>query len=290
MFSFVLPSTHDQGRIASSRFPADGASPMDLRIKERTALSTKGIPSLNRTAPAVMECYMPLIQPDQEILNNLSIIYVPVGDLKPRPDNPRTHSKKQISQIARSIREFGIVNPVIIGPDGTLVAGHGRFEAVKQLGMPMIPAIQLVHLTPDRLRMLAIADNKLAELAGWDKEILKIEFQHLLTLDGFDVTLTGFEIAEVDLLVLDDGPVEEQEEDVEALFQPDPVSKKGDLWLLGRHRIICGDALNLQDYAQLMAGARALLVFTDPPYNVKVKDIVGLGKAKHAEFAMGSSP
>lgn len=133
-------------------------------------------------------------------------------------------------------------------------------------------------MTPEMIRAYRIADNKLAELAGWDADILKIEFQNLIELDpNFDLTVTGFEMAEIDLLIGDE-PVEEKEEEFEDLLKPEPVSRPGDLWLLGDHRLLCGNALNRDDYSKLMGDALAHVVFTDPPYNVRVKDIGGLGK------------
>jgi DNA modification methylase len=233
---------------------------------------------------------MLLRKPAPGLPGNLSVAYVPILELKLSAKNPRTHSKKQIEQIARSIGEFGFVNPVLVDHTGTLVAGHGRVEAAKSLGIETVPTIRIDHLGEAQLQAYMIADNQLAALAGWDDEILKINFEEILTaVPDFDLTFTGFEIPEIDLIILGNQEgEEEQEEDLESLLQQDPVSKKGDLWILGSHRLLCGDALERADYARVMDGGKAQLVFTDPPYNVKIENAVGLGKKKHAEFAMAS--
>lgn len=220
----------------------------------------------------------------------LHIADLAIDQLKPYPKNARTHSKKQIQQIARSIEEFGFNNPVLIDADGTIIAGHGRVEAARLLGKEAVPTLMAKHMTPAQVQAYRLADNKLAELAGWDPDILKIEFQNLFELDNtLDLTLTGFEMAEIDLL-LDGEPAAgpDPADDLAGMQKPDAVSRPGDLWVMGDHKIICGDALNAADYALLMENELAEVVFSDPPYNVRVKDIVGLGKAKHDEFAMAS--
>ena len=220
----------------------------------------------------------------------LHIADLAIDQLKPYPKNARTHSKKQIQQIARSIEEFGFNNPVLIDADGTIIAGHGRVEAARLLGMEAVPTLMAKHMTPAQVQAYRLADNKLAELAGWDPDILKIEFQNLFELDNtLDLTLTGFEMAEIDILLGNEpsnGP--DPADDLAGMQKPNPVSRPGDLWVMGDHKIICGDALNNADYTLLMENELAEVVFSDPPYNVRVKDIVGLGKAKHDEFAMAS--
>ncbi len=216
----------------------------------------------------------------------------PVSDLKPRSTNPRTHSKKQIRQIADSIERFGFTNPVLIDRTDGIVAGHGRIEAAKLLGIEKVPTIRLEDLTEAEVRAYVIADNKLAENAGWDRELLAIEFQGLLELDlDFDVTITGFETPEIDILIgeLDAAEEEDPADEVPELADGPPVTRLGDIWCIGKHRLICGDATDPDAYARLLDGAEAQMVFTDPPYNVPIEGHVsGLGKVKHREFAMAS--
>lgn len=221
----------------------------------------------------------------------LKIVYRPTGALTPYAGNARTHSDKQIAQIAASIRKFGFTNPVLIDARGEIVAGHGRVAAAKQLGLPEVPTIALGHLTAAERRAYVIADNRLAELAGWDRDILRIEFQALAEMDlDFDLEITGFETAELDLLLdHSDEPQSDPADDCPAL-QPGPaVTQAGDVWLMGSHRLICGDARSPETYAALMQGDRARAVFTDPPYNVRIDGhVCGSGTVKHREFAMAS--
>ena len=215
-----------------------------------------------------------------------------IASLKPYPGNARTHSKKQLRQIADSITRFGFTNPVLISDTGEIIAGHGRVQAAKLLGHATVPSIRLSHLSDAERRAYVLADNKLALNAGWDKEILAIELQALIDLD-FDVGLTGFSLAEVDL-VLDEaseasakGPAQTVEDEVPA-FSGRTVSQRGDLWQLGRHRLICGDARRPEDYAALLGEEKVDLIFTDPPYNVPIDGhVCGLGRVRHREFAMG---
>ncbi|WP_419252644.1 site-specific DNA-methyltransferase [Caulobacter sp. ErkDOM-YI] len=212
--------------------------------------------------------------------------------LKPYARNARRHSKKQIKQIADSIQRFGFTNPVLVSDEGQIIAGHGRVEAAKLLGLESVPILRLSHLSETERRAYVLADNKLALNAGWDTEILAIELQALIDLD-FDVTLTGFSLAEVDLtldLSRDSDPdAPPGPEDRVPPFATAAVSRMGDVWELGRHRLICGDARNPEDYARLMRGDIADLVFTDPPYNVPIDGHVsGLGSIQHREFAMGA--
>ncbi len=225
-------------------------------------------------------------------MDRLKIAYQSPAALQPRASNPRTHSKKQIRQIADSIQRFGFTNPVLIDEVSRIVAGHGRVEAAKLLGMEKVPTIRIEDLTDAEIRAYVIADNRLAENAGWDRELLAIKLQGLLDLDlDFEVTLTGFEMPEIDILI---GELDEVEEDDPADESPElsdgpPVTRSGDIWCLGKHRLICGDSTNPGTYARLLNGADAQMVFTDPPYNVSIDGHVsGLGKVKHREFAMAS--
>jgi DNA modification methylase len=214
-----------------------------------------------------------------------------VRDLRPYPRNARTHSKKQIRQIAKSIARFGFTNPVLIDDQKQIVAGHGRVEAAKLIGMVAVPTVQLSHLSEADKRAYILADNRLAEKAGWDREILAIELQALVDLD-FDVELTGFETPEVDLVFEEareaadtsDGP-----EDAVPTYAPEgAVTRPGDLWVLGNHRLLCGDARDQATYDLLLEGHKAEFVFTDPPYNVEIDGhVCGLGRIRHRNFAMG---
>lgn len=220
----------------------------------------------------------------------LKIVYRKTDDLVPYAGNARTHSDKQIAQIAASIRQFGFTNPVLIDEDGGIVAGHGRVVAARQLGLAEVPTIALSHLTPAERRAYVIADNRLAELAGWDREILKIEFQALAEMDlDFELEITGFETAELDLLLDDSEDAADPADEVPAPEPGPAVTRLSDVWLLGQHRLICGDARDPATYAALMGSDRARAVFTDPPYNVKIDGhVCGSGTVKHREFAMAS--
>jgi len=223
-------------------------------------------------------------------MDGLKITNQSPSALQPRATNPRTHSKKQIRQIADSIERFGFTNPVLIDHTGGIVAGHGRIEAAKLLGIEKVPTIKLEDLTEADIRAYVIADNKLAENAGWDRELLAIELQDLNELD-IDVTITGFEMPEIDILIAE---LDTDEEDSAADEVPDvsdgpPVTQPGDIWSIGVHRLICGDATVPATYTRLLDGAQAQMVFTDPPYNVPINGHVsGLGKVNHREFAMAS--
>lgn len=215
-----------------------------------------------------------------------------IVSLKPYARNARTHSKKQIKQIASSIERFGFVNPVLIGNDGLIIAGHGRVEAAKQLGLKTVPTLALSHLSETEKRAYVLADNKLALNAGWDREILAIELQGLVDLD-FDVELTGFSLAEIDFVLDEAGEADPDAPDAAEDAVPNltgpAVSRMGDVWNLGRHKLVCGDARSSDDYARLLGNERVDMVFTDPPYNVAIHgNVCGLGSVKHREFAFAS--
>ena len=210
-----------------------------------------------------------------------------IEDLRAHPGHARTHTAKQIGQIAASIERFDFVNPILVDGEGTVIAGHGRLAAAKRLGRDVVPTLRLDHLSEAEKRAYVIADNLLAELAGWDKKLLAVEFAELQILD-LDLSITGFDLGEIDIIIdAADGPA--PEDIVPAVFAGPPVSRLGDLWVLGGHRLFCGSALEASSYGALMAGERAAMVFTDPPYNVKISGHVsGLGRAQHREFAMAS--
>jgi DNA modification methylase len=216
-----------------------------------------------------------------------------IDQIKLNRGNSRTHSGKQIRQIANSIVAFGFTNPLLVNEDGTLIAGEGRFRAAQLLGLAKVPVIVLAGLSPARQRALAIADNKIAENAGWDRERLAIEIPELaalLEMDGLDVSILGFEAVEIDQLVTDfeENAADPQDRIDSKWWQDRVVSRPGDLWLLGPHRLLCGDARSAADIARLMAHCRADVAFLDPPYNVRIGGVVGRGRTKHSEFAMAS--
>lgn len=213
------------------------------------------------------------------------------SDLRPYGRNARTHSRKQIRQIADSIERFGFTNPVLVSDEGEIIAGHGRVEAAKLLGLSTVPTLRLSHLSAEERRAYVLADNKLALNAGWDQDLLAIELQALIDLD-FDVTLTGFSLAEVDF-TLDAARERDPDappgvEDEIPAMSPSSVTRMGDVWMLGGHRLICGDARDDAVYTRLLGDERVDLVFTDPPYNVPIDGhVCGSGRIRHREFAMG---
>lgn len=190
----------------------------------------------------------------------------PLDRLIPHARNARTHSETQIAQIAGSIAEFGFLNPVLVGDDGVLVAGHGRILAARKLGLHEAPVIVLAHLTPTQRRALMIADNQIALNAGWNEEMLSAELASLKE-EAFDLELLGFDDADLDRLLAT--PLEEVQSADEAPEPPtEPISRLGDIWICGQHRVLCGDATVLSDVEKLLAGELADMAFTDPPYNV----------------------
>lgn len=226
------------------------------------------------------------------MFNHNQIERVPFHALKAYSKNARTHSARQIEQIARSIERFGFTNPILVSDDLTIIAGHGRVEAAKRLGLTEAPVLKLSHLSEDERRAYVIADNRLAELAQWDKETLAIELQGLSEL-SFDIEIIGFETAEIDLLLSEateaDPASSAELEDQSPAPAANAVSAPGDLWTLGRHRLVCGDARDTNAYDRLMDGQAADAMFTDPPYNVPIDGFVGgKGRVKHRTFAMGA--
>lgn len=221
------------------------------------------------------------------------ITYLSPDQLKPRPTNPRTHTKKQIRQIADSITRFGFTVPVLVDQADGIIAGHGRVQAAQLLRLPTVPVIRRADLSDADIRAYVIADNRLAERAGWDEELLGKELAELQALDlDFDLTITGFEQPEIDLLICG---LDSDGEDEPELPPPPPdknrpaVTQLGDLWQIGPHRLLCADATKAESYQRLLAEEKARLVFTDPPYNVPIQGHVsGLGEAQHREFAMAS--
>lgn len=221
----------------------------------------------------------------------LKLTYRPTASLKPAPDNARRHSAKQIAQIADSIRTFGFAAPLVVDQAGEVIAGHGRLAAAIQTGMKSVPVVEIRHLTDAQVRALRIADNRLTELSSWDETALKAEFEILSQMDlTFDLNITGFEAPEIDLLL--SGEAEVSDAGAAPPAPPpsaDAVSRAGDIWTVGQHRLLCGDLRDRAALKQLMAGRRAKMVFTDPPYNVRIQGFAGCkGRIKHREFAHAS--
>jgi len=183
---------------------------------------------------------------------SLKITYKDPAQLKPRARNPRTHTAKQIRQIQASIKEFGFINPVLIDGTNGIIAGHGRVEAAKLVGMHDVPTVRADHLTPTQIRAYVIADNKLAENAGWDRELLTLELQELSVELNFDVTVTGFETAEIDLLIEEFGEDTSDEADELPEINRSIPTRPGDCWRIGDHFLLCGDALKVDSYDQLL--------------------------------------
>lgn len=225
-----------------------------------------------------------------EALKSRAVVERLINELKPHDKNPRTHSKRQIEQIAKSMKRFGFVNPVLLDQDGNILAGHGRIEAARSLGLESVPTLDIGSMSDAERRAYIVADNRLAELAGWDHELLGLEMEAILAaIPDFDVGAIGFDDGELDaLLAAGEGPTEtDQIPEVEA-GKP-AVTRPGDIWQLGSHRIMCGDARDKVALDQLMNGEVAQMIFTDPPYNVKVDGhICGMGSVKHREFAMAA--
>lgn len=200
---------------------------------------------------------------------------VPVEKLVPYVNNARTHSPEQINKLRSSLREFGFVNPVIIDSDYGIIAGHGRVKAAKEEGIGEVPCVFADYLTEAQKKAYILADNRMAMDAGWDEELLRIEIEALQGED-YDIGLTGFDEKDIaELFAGEDGDARDDDFDVDEELQKPPVSKSGDVWLLGRHRLICGDSTKEETYELLMDGKKANLVVTDPPYNVNYEGSAG---------------
>lgn len=199
---------------------------------------------------------------------------VNIDKLIPYARNARTHSKEQINQLRGSLREFGFVNPVIVDKDLNIIAGHGRVISAKEEGMTEVPCVFVEHLTDAQKKAYILADNRLALNAGWDEEMLAVELSELMG-DNFDLSLLGFEGAELDKLLGMNDEVQDDEFDVEEELQKPCFSKEGDIWCLGKHRVICGDSTNTETYEKLLSDTKVNLVCTDPPYFVNLDSSSG---------------
>lgn len=207
---------------------------------------------------------------------------VPIDRLVPYINNARTHSPEQINKLRSSLREFGFINPVIIDRDYGVIAGHGRILAAKEEGITEVPCVFADYLTEAQKKAYIIADNRMAMDAGWDEELLRVEIE-ALQAEAFDVSLTGFDPNEIDDLFkenLKDG-LHDDDFDIEAELKKPTFTKSGDIWTLGRHRLVCGDSTKKETYSILMDGKKANLVLTDPPYNVNYEGTAGKIKNDH---------
>lgn len=217
----------------------------------------------------------------------------PISELKPYARNARLHSKRQIKDLARLIQRYGWTNPILAADDGTIIAGHGRFEAAKLLGQTSVPVIRLSELNEEERKAYAIADNRSAEWSSWDRDILALELKDLEAAGFGDLDLTGFSLGEIQSLFDETAEKEEPatgpDDEAPEIDETRIVARSGDLWTLGSHRLICGDSRLPETYAILLQGERVDLVCTDPPFNVKVQGHVsGLGETRHEEFVCAS--
>jgi len=234
------------------------------------------------------------IMKETKLEQKLAITHIPLSKLYQDPKNPRLHTDRQIGQIARSIESFGFNVPVLIDAHNKVLAGHGRVLACQKLGWQEVPTIRLDHLTLAQARAFAIADNRLTENSVWDDCLLAESFKELAALNlDFSIESTGFTMGEIDLRIENlSTPAEDKPDPADEL--PDiantvPVTQPGDLWLLDRHRLLCGNALEGRSYYSLTNGEHAAVIFTDPPYNVKIDGHAsGLGNIRHREFAMAA--
>lgn len=217
-------------------------------------------------------------------MRNINIEYVAVANLTGYAKNPRTHSKEQIQQLCKSIQEFGWTNPILIDESNTIIAGHGRLEAAKKLGIEQVPTIALAGLSEAQKRALVIADNKLALNAGWDEAVLTKELQALAD-ENYDALLTGFSQDELDELLKEAEVLPVGDEEAVPKPPEEPITKLGDVWILGNHRLMCGDSTSIDAVDLLMAGERADICFTSPPYNASVVITDGKHDKKYQNYS-----
>jgi len=221
----------------------------------------------------------------------LCVVNRPLKELQPDPENPRVHSDKQLRQVASSIKTFGFNVPVLIDGQQRVIAGHGRIEAARLLGLQSVPTISLEHLSAAQIRAFMIADNRLTENATWNQSLLAEQFKDLSELElDFSLEVTGFEMGEIDVMIEGLGSnADERGKELPVQADGSEVCQLGDLWLLGSNRVLCGNSLDGASYRELMQDQQAAMVFTDPPYNVVIDGHVGgKGSIQHREFAMAS--
>jgi len=204
---------------------------------------------------------------DEKMKGAANIEWVDVENLIPYAKNARTHDEAQVAQIAGSIKEFGFNNPVLVSADNGIIAGHGRVMAARKIGMDKVPVVRLDHLTETQRKAYILADNRIAMNSDWDKELLKIEFEEL-KIDGVDIESLGFDSSEIDELLEIEQTDGLTDDDAVPEIPEEPITKLGDVWILGNHRLMCGDSTSIDAVDTLMDGNKVDLIFTDPPYNV----------------------
>jgi DNA modification methylase len=221
--------------------------------------------------------------------NRLKIEYHSPHELRPRPDNAKIHSKQQINKIVKSIKRFGFVNPVLISDENEIIAGHGCAEAAKAARLPEIPTVRLSNLTPAERLAYSLADNRLAELARYDRDLLAVQLEELTNLGFDEIEVTGFSLGDIDLRLEEAAEKKDASvgpEDKLPALRREVVSRVGDLWILGPHRLLCGDATVATDVRRLMDGQTADMVLTDPPWNLPTRYFSGRGRHRHPDFTM----
>ena len=228
----------------------------------------------------------------QQTLNcDLTVVYTPLDTLTEYPNNPRQHDTKQLIKIQNSIEKFGFINPILVDEHNEIIAGHARLAAARLAHLPQVPVIHLEHLSTAQKKAYRIADNKLAELGTWSVENLQLEFQELEKLDlDFSLGITGFDMGDIDLILEGkEAKADPKANNIPFIPDNEVVTREGDIWILGEHRIICGNSLQKETLSQLMEDKKADMVFTDPPYNVKINGhVCGAGNVQHKEFKFAS--
>lgn len=228
----------------------------------------------------------------QQTLNcDLTVVYTPLDTLTEYPNNPRHHDTKQLIKIQNSIEKFGFINPILVDEHNEIIAGHARLAAARLAHLPQVPVIRLEHLSTAQKKAYRIADNKLAELGTWSVENLQLEFQELEKLDlDFSLGITGFDMGDIDLILEGkEAKADPKANNIPFIPDNEVVTREGDIWILGEHRIICGNSLQKETLSQLMEDKKADMVFTDPPYNVKINGhVCGAGNVQHKEFKFAS--
>jgi DNA modification methylase len=246
---------------------------------------------MKKIAHAARRSLSAKISPPSATVGALRIENLSVQHVRPNPDNPRVHPRKQVHKLARAIDEFGFLIPILVDYRNTVIAGHARLEAAKQLDLSSIPCIRASHLSETQKRAFTILDNRIATEASWDFRVLAKDIE-VLQAEGVDLTSTGFEIPEIEMILdaADPSTKNYAENDKTPALDPNHiVTKPNDLWILGDHRLFCGDARHRESFASVLSGKIAQLVFVDPPYNVKIRGHAsGKGRIKHREFAQAS--
>lgn len=222
---------------------------------------------------------------------DLRVVYTPLDTLTEYPNNPRQHDTKQLIKIQNSIEKFGFINPILVDEHNEIIAGHARLAAARLAHLPQVPVIRLEHLSTAQKKAYRIADNKLAELGTWSVENLQLEFQELEKLDlDFSLGITGFDMGDIDLILEGkEAKADPKANNIPFIPDNEVVTREGDIWILGEHRIICGNSLQKETLSPLMEDKKADMVFTDPPYNVKINGhVCGAGNVQHKEFKFAS--